>query len=125
MTDLKLLSPATLGALKLPNRMIIEPRIQGNVTIAETGKGLGGRFFRSIFQGSIVSAGGYTCEMGETVLQENSADFVAYGRLFLANPDLPKRFALDATLNRYDRNTFYSSGEQGYTDYPGIEALCP
>jgi N-ethylmaleimide reductase len=98
----------------------IEPRIQGNVTIAETGKGLGARFFRSIFQGSIVTAGGYNCEMGEATLQENSADFVAYGRLFLANPDLPKRFALNARLNRYDRNTFYSNGEQGYTDYPAI-----
>jgi N-ethylmaleimide reductase len=99
----------------------IEPRIQGNVTIAETGKGQGARFFRSIFQGSIVTAGGYTCESGEAVLQEDSADFVAYGRLFLSNPDLPKRFALNAGLNRYDRNTFYSSGEQGYTDYPAID----
>jgi N-ethylmaleimide reductase len=103
----------------------IEPRIQGNVTIAETGKGLGARFFRSIFQGAIITAGGYTCEMGEAVLQEDSADFVAYGRPFLANPDLPKRFALNTALNRYERNTFYSSGEQGYTDYPAIEALCP
>jgi N-ethylmaleimide reductase len=104
---------------------VIEPRIQGNITIAETGKGLGARFFRSIFQGSIVTAGGYTCEMGEAVLQEDSADFVAYGRLFLANPDLPKRFALNAALNRYDRSTFYSRGEPGYTDYPAIEALYP
>jgi N-ethylmaleimide reductase len=103
----------------------IEPRIQGNVTITETEKGLGARFFRSIFQGLIVTAGGYTYEMGEAVLREDSADFVAYGRLFLANPDLPKRFAMNAALNRYDRNTFYSSGEQGYTDYPAIEVLCP
>lgn len=100
---------------------VVEPRIQGNITIADDGTGLGARFFRSIFQGSIITAGGYTRETGEAVLQDNHADFVAYGRLFLANPDLPKRFALSSALNRYDRNTFYSSGEHGYTDYPTLE----
>jgi N-ethylmaleimide reductase len=100
---------------------VVEPRIQGNMTIADDGTGLGARFFRSIFQGSIITAGGYTRETGEAVLQDNHADFVAYGRLFLANPDLPKRFALSSALNRYDRNTFYSSGEHGYTDYPTLE----
>jgi len=102
---------------------VVEPRIQGNVTIADDGTGLGAKFFRSIFQGAIITAGGYTREMGEAVLQSNRADFVAYGRLFLANPDLPKRFALSTTLNLYDRSTFYSSGEQGYTDYPTLESL--
>lgn len=100
---------------------VVEPRIQGNITIADDGTGLGARFFRSIFQGSIITAGGYTRETGEAVLQDNHADFVAYGRLFLANPDLPKRFALSSALNPYDRNTFYSSGEHGYTDYPTLE----
>ena len=100
---------------------VVEPRIQGNITIADDGTGLGARFFRSIFQGSIITAGGYTRETGEAILQDNHADFVAYGRLFLANPDLPKRFALSSALNHYDRNTFYSSGEHGYTDYPTLE----
>jgi len=98
----------------------IEPRIQGNITIADDGKGLGARFFRSIFHGSIVTAGGYTRETGEAILQEDSADCIAYGRLFLANPDLPKRFVLNAELNRSDRNTFYSIGEAGYTDYRSL-----
>ncbi|MCC5639415.1 alkene reductase [Nostoc sp. CHAB 5844] len=100
---------------------VVEPRIQGNVTITEDSQGLGAKFFRSIFQGEIITAGGYNCETGEAILQENHADFVAYGRLFLANPDLPKRFALKANLNRYDRSTFYSNGEQGYIDYPALE----
>ncbi|MBW4564933.1 MAG: alkene reductase [Mojavia pulchra JT2-VF2] len=99
---------------------VIEPRIQGNVTIADEGKGLDTKFFRSIFQGSMIAAGGYTRETGEAILQDNGVDFVAFGRLFLANPDLPKRFALNAPLNRHDRSTFYSSGERGYTDYPAI-----
>lgn len=46
---------------------------------------------------------------------------VAYGRLFLANPDLPLRFALSKPLNRYDRNTFYSNGAKGYIDYPILD----
>jgi N-ethylmaleimide reductase len=71
-----------------------------------------------MFQGSIITAGGYNRDTGEAILQDNHADFVAYGRLFLANPDLPKRFALNASLNQYDRDTFYTSGEKGYTDYP-------
>ncbi len=100
---------------------IIEPRIQGNVTISDDGTGLGAQFFRSMFTGSIITAGGYTHETGESILQQNHADFVAYGRLFLANPDLPKRFALSSELNRYDRNTFYSTGKEGYIDYPMLE----
>ena len=97
---------------------IIEPRIRGNVTIEDDGKGLGAKFFRPIFQGSIVTAGGYKRDTGEAILQSDDADFVAYGRLFLANPDLPRRFALDVSLNKYDRDTFYTSGAKGYTDYP-------
>ncbi len=112
-----------LSEFELAYLHVVEPRIQGNVTITDDGTGLDARFFRSIFPSSIITAGGYTRETGEAVLQSNEADFVAYGRLFLANPDLPKRFALSSALNRYDRNTFYSSGEQGYTDYPTLEQL--
>jgi 2,4-dienoyl-CoA reductase-like NADH-dependent reductase (Old Yellow Enzyme family) len=49
------------------------------------------------------------------------ADAVAYGTLFLANPDLPARFAKNAELNAPDRATFYTPGEEGYTDYPSLE----
>ena len=56
-----------------------------------------------------MSAGGYTRERGIEAIRDGSADLIAYGRLFLANPDLPERFALDAPLNPYDRSTFYSS----------------
>ncbi len=112
-----------LNKFNLAYLHIVEPRIQGNVTITDDGTGLGARFFRSIFQGSIITAGGYDRESGEAVLQNNDADFVAYGRLFLANPDLPLRFALSKPLNRYDRNTFYSSGAQGYIDYPTLEKI--
>ena len=71
---------------------IVEPRIQGNVTIDDDGSGMGVRHFRSIYQGTLITAGGYTRESGEEVLARGDADLVAYGRLFIANPDLPKRF---------------------------------
>jgi 12-oxophytodienoic acid reductase len=53
---------------------------------------------------------------------EGYGDLVAYGRLFLANSDLPKRFELNAPLNKYDRSTFYTQDPVvGYTDYPFLE----
>jgi N-ethylmaleimide reductase len=51
-------------------------------------------------------------------LAEDLADAVAFGRLFLANPDLPQRFRLNAPLNAPDESTFYGGSEKGYTDYP-------
>ena len=47
---------------------------------------------------------------------------VAFGRLVIANPDLPSRFELRAPLNRYDRSTFYGGGAKGYVDYPALTA---
>ncbi|WRX27478.1 NADH:flavin oxidoreductase/NADH oxidase [Theobroma cacao] len=78
---------------------------------------------RKAFNGTFIAAGGYTKEDGNKAVAENRADLVTYGRLFLANPDLPRRFELNAPLNKYDRNTFYTSDPViGYTDYPFLEA---
>ena len=49
------------------------------------------------------------------------ADLIAYGRLFLANPDLVERFASGAPLNEPDPDTFYGGGAEGYIDYPSLE----
>ncbi|KAJ6798330.1 putative 12-oxophytodienoate reductase 5 isoform X2 [Iris pallida] len=74
---------------------------------------------RKAFGGTFIAAGGYDREEGNKVVREGYADLVSFGRLFLANPDLPKRFELDAPLNEYDRATFYTSDPVvGYTDYP-------
>ncbi len=51
---------------------------------------------------------------------EQGADVVAFGRLFIANPDLPERFRREGPLNHYDRPTFYGGGARGYTDYPAL-----
>lgn len=51
-----------------------------------------------------------------------TVDALAFGRLFIANPDLVERFRSNAALNRYDRSTFYGGTERGYTGYPELEA---
>ncbi|XVF54267.1 hypothetical protein PTKIN_Ptkin05aG0166900 [Pterospermum kingtungense] len=77
---------------------------------------------RKAFNGTFIVAGGYDREDGNKAVAENRADLVAYGRLFLANPDLPRRFELDAPLNQYNRDTFYLPDPVvGYTDYPFLE----
>lgn len=74
--------------------------------------------FRPFFKGPLLSAGGYDRADALRALREKTADAVAFGRYFIANPDLPERLLRDAKLNPYDRSTFYGGGEKGYTDYP-------
>jgi N-ethylmaleimide reductase len=69
----------------------------------------------------VMANGGYTRETGEAELQKGIAEMISYGALFLANPDLPKRFELNAELNNPDRATMYGGGEKGYTDYPALQ----
>ncbi|XP_015972273.1 12-oxophytodienoate reductase 1 [Arachis duranensis] len=78
---------------------------------------------RKVFNGTFIAAGGYDQQGGIDAIAQNRADLVAYGRLFLANPDLPNRFAInDAPLNKYNRETFYTPDPVvGYTDYPFLE----
>ena len=78
--------------------------------------------FRKAFNGTFIAAGGYDREEGNKVVEEGYTDLVAYGSLFLANPDLPRRFELNAPLNKYDRSTFYTQDPViGYTDYPFLD----
>ena len=76
--------------------------------------------FRAAYQGKFISAGGYDQAMGEAVLEAGLADAVAYGRLYISNPDLAERFQQGAALNAYDRASFYGGAEAGYTDYPTL-----
>lgn len=79
---------------------------------------------RKAFRGTFIAAGGYDREEGNKAVMTGYTDLVAYGRLFLANPDLPKRFELNAPLNKYHRETFYVPDPiKGYTDYPFLEEL--
>ncbi|KAL0298964.1 UNVERIFIED_CONTAM: 12-oxophytodienoate reductase 1 [Sesamum radiatum] len=77
---------------------------------------------RKVFKGTFIVAGGYNRDDGNEVIARGGADLVAFGRLFLANPDLPTRFELNSGLNKYDRNTFYTHDPVvGYTDYPFLD----
>lgn len=78
-------------------------------------------YFRSAFKGIIISAGGHDRASGDAAIAAGDADLVAYGRWFISNPDLPKRFALNAPLNPYDRSSFYGGDEHGYIDYPALD----
>jgi len=80
------------------------------------------KHFRPLYNGTLIINKAFTKETGIKVLEEGDADLVAYGVPFLANPDLVKRFELDAALNTPDQPTFYTTGAKGYTDYPFLEA---
>ena len=73
---------------------------------------------RKAFNGVFIANNGFTKETGEKTVRDGEADAVAYGKLFIANPDLPLRFAESAPLNTPDASTFYRGGSHGYTDYP-------
>jgi N-ethylmaleimide reductase len=75
---------------------------------------------RKLWKGLYVVNGGYDGPRGEEALRSGRADAVAYGRAFLANPDLPKRLQLGAALNEPDPATFYGGGAAGYTSYPPL-----
>jgi N-ethylmaleimide reductase len=75
---------------------------------------------RNEFHGPLIVANGFTRATATQALAEDLADAVAFGRLFIANPDLPERFRLNAALNPLDEATLYGGGEKGYTDYPAL-----
>jgi 2,4-dienoyl-CoA reductase-like NADH-dependent reductase (Old Yellow Enzyme family) len=103
---------------------LIEPRASGApVREHETlGDVRAATVFREIFAGPLISAGGWTFETAEQASEAGVADAFAFGRGFLANPDLPERFRRDAPLNPYNRPTFYGGGAAGYVDYPTLDA---
>ena len=78
--------------------------------------------FRSMFSGPLLSAAAYTPDSAAITVEEKHADAIAFGRLFIANPDLVERIRGNFPLNAFDRSTFYGGAEHGYTDYRAIEA---
>ncbi len=110
----------TLNRYGLAYLHLVEPRSDENSGSEEEPE-LTCKYFRSIFKGTIISAGGYNRELAEETIAAGNADLIAFGRFYIANPDLAERFALNAPLNPYDRSTFYGGDEKGYTDYPTLE----
>ena len=102
---------------------IIEPRVKGNVTINEGQGPIAAGQLRRVFEGKIVAAGGFEPDTAEAAIANGVADAVAFGRHFVANPDLPLRIEEGVALTRYDRNTFYTFDSVGYNDYPFAHQL--
>jgi N-ethylmaleimide reductase len=73
---------------------------------------------RKAYNGRLIVCGGYDQARAEGVIAQGMADAVAFGKLYIANPDLVERFKLNAPLNEPDPVTFYGGNEKGYTDYP-------
>ena len=78
------------------------------------------RHFRRIFRGKLIANVGMTAERGNRLIAEGLADLVAFGRPYIANPDLVERLATGAPLAEVDWTTVYASGPRGYSDYPAV-----
>ena len=76
---------------------------------------------RNKFSGFYIANGAYDAQDGSDAISSGHADAIAYGQLFLANPDLPERFRRNSPLNEPDQSTFYGGNEKGYTDYPFLD----
>jgi len=101
---------------------LIEPRVKGGETVAEAQAPVAAQELSKIFKGPVIAAGGFNPETAEASVVNGDASLIAFGRHFIANPDLPRRIELGLPLNPYDRSTFYGYTARGYTDYPTYEA---
>jgi len=107
-----------LNKRKIGYLHIIEPRVRGNEDHELGAPSVAARELRPLFEGTLISAGGFTRNTGNALVSEGVADLIAYGRHFISNPDLPERFRRGIELTPYDRSTFYGGDGHGYTDYP-------
>ena len=79
--------------------------------------------FRPVWKGVLIAAGGFTGEAADAAIRDGHADAIAFGRIFISNPDLPRRLQHGFPLTPYNRKTFYGGDVEGYTDYPEHEEL--
>ena len=111
-----------LNDFPLAYLMLTEPRVGGLSVAPEADRSnthpLRNTRYRNRYHGVLIGAGGFTPRTAGMAVAEGHYDLVAFGRWFLANPDLPERLKQGLPLNVYDRSTFYGAGAAGYTDYP-------
>jgi N-ethylmaleimide reductase len=79
------------------------------------------RRYRPMYEGALMINGGFDQKKGNKIIEDGLADLVAFAKLFISNPDLPRRFEFNAELAKWDQATFYTPGEQGYTNYPEMQ----
>ncbi len=107
-----------LSALKLVYLHVIEGATGGARDIAPFDYAS----LRRRFAGTYIANNGYDLDLADKTLAADQADLIAFGKLFIANPDLVERLKLGAPLNAPDKATFYGGGAKGYTDYPVLGA---
>ena len=105
-----------LNALKLIYIHVIEGATGGPRDIAPFDYAS----LRKRFSGTYIANNGYDLPLAEKTLAANAADLIAFGKLFISNPDLVERLKRGAELNTPDKATFYGGGAKGYTDYPAL-----
>jgi N-ethylmaleimide reductase len=113
-----------LARLDLAYLHLIEPRASGagQAEVDHQNVPFASELFRPHWPNVLIAAGNYKPDTAEAAIAADRADAIAFGRLFIANPDLPERARLGASFNAYNRPTFYGGGAQGYVDYPALSA---
>ncbi len=79
--------------------------------------------YRRVYRGTLMTNTGFDRERANEVIRKGHADLVAFGTLFIGNPDLPERFRRGAPLNQADQQTFYQGGSKGFIDYPALSPV--
>ena len=114
---------AELGKRQIAYLHMIEPRADGGAEAPVASAPDASAQFRHLFPGRVIAAGGFTAETAKMEVASGRSDAVAFGRMFISNPDLVARLRDGTALARYDRSTFYGGDAKGYTDYPVREAV--
>jgi len=113
---------AHLSELGLAYVHLIEGQPQGP---REVPGGFDLQILRARFNGMLIANNGYDRALALQARRERSADLIAFGRAYIANPDLAERLRSDAPLNTPDRDTYFEGGSRGYTDYPTLDPAPP
>jgi len=106
-----------LNAFNLAYLHLLEP---SEADLRYGGTPIPTREFRPLYNGTLMVNWDYDQATGHQAIASGDADLVSYGKLFIANPDLPRRFEENAPLNEPNFDTFYGGGAEGYTDYPSL-----
>jgi N-ethylmaleimide reductase len=116
-----------LNPLGLAYLHFIEPRSSGAGRAEVNWQGVPSAMvlYRPLWKGVLITAGGFSGEAAEAAIAEGHADAIAFGRIFICNPDLPGRLQHGYPLRPYNRKTFYGGDVAGYTDYPVYDAMAP
>jgi N-ethylmaleimide reductase len=102
----------------------IEPRSSGagRAEVNHQGVPSACELFRPLWPGVLMTAGGFTADSANAAVEAGHADLIAFGRTFIANPDLVERVKRNEAFTPYNRATFYGVDREGYTDYPTLQS---